>query len=61
MNNTTGMNAPRMIEAMAKLISTAMSDCRRPMFIPSNGASIPLSSALPKVVSRMTSGSLSAV
>ena len=50
-----------MAAAMVKLIRIASSDCRKLMFNPSSGASMPLSSALPKVVSRRMRGSLSAV
>ena len=46
---------------MVKLISTASSDWRKLMFVPSNGASIPFSKPLPKAVSRTMSGSLMAV
>ena len=54
----TGLSAPSITAAMAKVISTIRSDWRNVRFKPSSGASMPLSSVLPSVVSRMTSGSL---
>ena len=60
MNAITGLNAPRIAAAMVKLIRMAENDCRNGMFKPSNGASMPLMSALPAVVSRMISGNLTA-
>jgi len=58
MNAITGLNAPRIAAATVKLIKMAENDRRNGMFNPSNGASIPLMSALPSVVSRMMSGNL---
>ena len=59
-NAISGLNAPRIAAAMVKLIKMAENDWRNGMFNPSNGASMPLSSALPSVVSRMMSGNLMA-
>ena len=44
-----------------KLISTARSDWRKLMFVPSKGASIPFSKPLPVAVSSTMSGNLIAV
>jgi len=54
----SGLNEPRMALAIAKLISTARSDCLTPRLSPSNGASMALSSALPPLVNRMINGNL---
>ena len=53
-----GLKEPRMAEAIVKLKSIARNVWRRLIFNPSNGASIELSSALPKVVRRMIRGNL---
>ena len=45
-------------DAVAKVMRTMVSDCRKVALKPSNGASMPFSKPLPNVVSRMTSGSL---
>src|SRR5208282_6687807 len=60
-NAVSGLNAPRIIDAMVKLIRIAERDWRNEIFNPSNGASMALTSALPSVVSRMTSGNFAAV
>src|SRR6516162_3182917 len=57
-NAMTGLNAPRIADATAKLIKIAENDWRNRMFKPSKGASIPLSRALPITVSRIMRGNL---
>ena len=55
-NARRGLKEPKIAAAMVKLTRMASNDWRKLIFSPSNGASIPLRRALPKVVSRMING-----
>ena len=58
-NAMIGLNPPRINAAQVNCSSEARdcNDCRKLIFNPSNGASIPLSNALPTAVSNKTIGS----